>query len=208
MATRYRLYYWPGIQGRGEYVRLSLEEAGVAYDDLPGVEEFIEGRGVAHPPFAAPYLAAGRLLIGQTANILLYLGATLGLAPADEGERFYAHQLQLTIADLVMEIQHTHHPVAHGSYYEDQKAARALGAREHMVGNSLTYVDLSVFQLVEGLRFSFPKTMHEIESDYRGLTALHDRIGTRPNIAAYLKSPRRLPWNDRGVFRHYPELEA
>jgi glutathione S-transferase len=235
----YELYYGNTNQGRGEFVRLALGEAQADYVDVaresgPGLgpdalAPYLKGANVAHPQFAPPFLKHGDLVIGQTANILLYLGPQLGLAPEDEGERFYAHQLQLTIADLVMEIQHTHHPIAHGLYYEDQKAEalaytrhflagrvpkffgffeRALGGREHLADNRLTYVDLSMFQLIEGLRFSFPKTMAKIEKDYSGLVALHDRIAVRPNVAAYLKSPRRLPWNDRGVFRHYPELEA
>jgi glutathione S-transferase len=236
---RYELYYGNTNQGRGEFVRLALEEARADYVDVaresgPGLgpdalAPYLQGANVAHPQFAPPFLKHGDLVIGQTANILLYLGPRLGLAPEDEGERLYAHQLQLTIADVVMEIQHTHHPVAHGLYYEDQKAealtytrhflaervpkfldffGRVLAGREHMTGNRLSYVDLSVFQLIEGLRFSFPEAMERIESSYGGLVALHDRIENRPNIAAYLKSPRRLPWNDRGVFRHYPELDA
>ena len=235
---RYELYYGNTNQGRGEFVRLALEEARADYVDIaresgPGLGPdamvpYLTGADVAHPQFAPPFLKHGDLVIGQTANILLYLGPRLALVPEDEGVRLYAHQLQLTIADLVMEIQHTHHPVAHALYYEDQKAEavtytrhflaerlpkflgffeRVLGAREHLVGNSLSYVDLSMFQLIEGLRFGFPRAIARIERDYRGLVALHDRIGARPNVAAYLKSPRRLPWNDRGVFRHYPELE-
>ena len=235
---RYELYYGNTNQGRGEFVRLALEEAQADYVDVaresgPGLgpeamAPYLKGTNVAHPQFAPPFLKHGDLVIGQTASILLYLGPRLGLAPESEGERLYAHQLQLTIADLVMEIQHTHHPVAHGLYYEDQKAEaitytrhflaerlpkflgffeRVLGEREHLAGNRLSYVDLSMFQLIDGLRFSFPKTMARIERDYRGLVALHDRIAARPNVAAYLKSPRRLPWNERGVFRHYPELE-
>jgi glutathione S-transferase len=237
--VRYELFYGNTNQGRGEFVRLALEEARADYVDVaresgPGLGPealvpYLRETNVARPQFAPPFLKHGDVVIGQTANILLYLGPRLGLAPEDEGERLYVHQLQLTIADLVMEIQHTHHPVAHGLYYEDQKAealtytrhflderlpkflgffTRALGGREHLGGNSLSYVDLSLFQVIEGLRFSFPKTIARIERDYRGLVALHDRIAVRPNIAAYLKSPRRLPWNDRGVFRHYPELEA
>lgn len=238
---RYELYYTPTNQGRGEFIRLPLEEAGAEYMDVarePGrgrgpeaVARFIQNASVRHPPFAQPFLKAGRRVIGQTANILLYLGPKLGLAPKAQAERLWAHQLQLTIADLLKEIQDTHHPVAHGLYYEDQKAEaltytrhflaerlrkflgyfeRVLGGADghvYMVDNTLTYVDLSIFQLLEGLRFSFPRTMARVAPSYPGLAALHERVAARPNIAAYLGSPRRLAFNDRGIFRHYPELE-
>ena len=239
---RYELYYTASNQGRGEFVRLAFEEAGADYVDVarlsgPGqgpeaVTRFIQDAGVEHPPFAQPFLKAGRLVIGQTANILLYLGPRLGLAPRAEGGRLWVHQLQLTVSDLLKEIQDTHHPVAHGLYFEEQKTEaltytrhflaerlpkylgyfeRVLGSaqgRAHMVGSSLSYADLSMFQLFEGLRFSFPQTMRRVEPAYPGLVALHDGIATRPNIAAYLKSARRIPFNDRGIFRHYPELES
>jgi glutathione S-transferase len=236
---RYELYYGNTNQGRGEFVRLALEEARADYVDVARASgsglgpdamlPYLKGADVAHPQFAPPFLKHGDLVIGQTANILHYLGPRLGLAPDDEGERLWTHQIQLTIADLVMEIQHTHHPIAHGLYYEDQKVealaytrhflaerlpkflgffTRVLDGREHLVGNRLTYVDLSMFQVIEGLRFSFPTRMARIESDYRKLVELHNSVGRRPNVAAYLTSPRRLPWNDRGVFRHYPELET
>lgn len=238
---RYELYYTPTNPGRGEFIRLPLEEARADYVDVargsgPGqgpeaVQRFLQDASVRHPPFAQPFLKAGRLVIGQTANILLYLGPKLGLAPKTQAERLWAHQLQLTIADLLKEIQDTHHPIAHGLYYEDQKPEalkythhflaerlpkflgyfeRVLGGADgnvYMVGGTLTYVDLSIFQLIEGLRFSFPTTMARIGSGYPGLLALHERVAARPNIAAYLASPRRIPFNDRGIFRHYPELE-
>jgi glutathione S-transferase len=234
----YELYYGNTNQGRGEFVRLALEEALAEYVDVtresgPGMgpdamRRLMQEPEATRPTFAPPFLKDGDLMIGQTANILQYLGPRLGLAPESEGDRLWAHQLQLTIADLVMEIQHTHHPIAHGLYFEDQKAEsiayskhfrteripkflgyfeRVLGGREFLVGNRLTYVDLSMFQLIEGLRFAFPKTMKRIEPEYPGLVALHDRVAARPNIAAYLKSPRRLGWNDRGVFRYYAELD-
>ena len=234
----YELYYGNTNQGRGEFVRLALEEARAEYVDVtresgPGMgpeamRRLMQDPAVERPTFAPPFLKDGDLMIGQTANILQYLGPRLGLAPDSEADRLWAHQLQLTIADLVMEIQHTHHPIAHGLYYEDQKAEsiayskdfraeripkflgyfeRVLGGRNFMVEDRRTYVDLSMFQLIEGLRFAFPKTMKRIEADYPGLVALHDRVAARPNIAAYLKSPRRLGWNDRGVFRYYAELD-
>jgi glutathione S-transferase len=238
---RYELYYTPTNQGRGEFIRLPLEEAGAEYMDVAresgrgrgpdAVARFIQNASVRHPPFAQPFLKAGRRVIGQTANILLYLGPKLGLAPKAQAERLWAHQLQLTIADLLKEIQDTHHPVAHGLYYEDQKTEaltytrhflaerlpkflgyfeRVLGGADghvYMVDNALTYVDLSIFQLLEGLRFSFPRTMARVAPSYPGLAALHERVAARPNIAAYLGSPRRIAFNDRGIFRHYPELE-
>jgi glutathione S-transferase len=235
----YELYYGNTNQGRGEFVRLALEEARADYVDItretgPGrgpeaMRRLMDDPAVKRPTFAPPFLKDGDLMIGQTANILQYLGPRLGLAPDNEGDRLWAHQLQLTIADIVMEIQHTHHPVAHGLYYEDQKQEsityskhflaervpkflgyfeRVLGGREYLVNDRLSYVDLSMFQLIEGLRFAFPNTMKRIEPSHSGLVALHDRVAARPNIAAYLKSARRLGWNDRGVFRHYPELDA
>ena len=234
----YELYYGNTNQGRGEFVRLTLEEARAEYIDIaretgPGrgpeaMRRLMDDPSVKRPTFAPPFLKDGDLVIGQTANILQYLGPRLGLAPESEGDRLWTHQLQLTIADIVMEIQHTHHPIAHGLYYEDQKQEsiayskhflaervpkflgyfeRVLGGREHMVNDRLTYVDLSMLQLIEGLRFAFPNAMKRIEPKHPGLVALHDRIAERPNIAAYLQSPRRLGWNDRGVFRHYPELD-
>ncbi|MGZ8230499.1 MAG: glutathione S-transferase [Burkholderiales bacterium] len=236
---RYELYYGNTNQGRGEFVRLALEEAQADYVDVTretgagmgadAMRRLLQDPAVERPTFAPPFLKHGDLMIGQTANILQYLGPRLGLAPESESDRLWAHQLQLTVADLLMEIQHTHHPIAHGAYYEDQKNEsiayskhflaervpkflgyfeRVLGAREFMLGDRLTYVDLSMFQLIEGLRFAFPQTMKRIEPQYRGLAALHDRVAARPNIADYLKSPRRLGWNDKGVFRHYPELES
>jgi glutathione S-transferase len=235
----YELYYGNTNQGRGEFVRLALEEARADYVDItretgPGrgpeaMRRLMDDPSVKRPAFAPPFLKDGDLMIGQTSNILQYLGPRLGLAPDSEGDRLWTHQLQLTIADIVMEIQHTHHPIAHGLYYEDQKQEsiayckhflaervpkflgyfeRVLDGRDYLVGDRLTYVDLSMFQLLEGLRFAFPDTMKRIGPNYPGLVALHDRIAARPNIAAYLKSPRRLGWNDRGVFRHYPELDA
>jgi glutathione S-transferase len=242
---RYELYYWPTIQGRGEFVRLALEEAGADYADVArgrrGEERMfalIDGRRIERPPFAPPFLRAGGLLIGQTANILLYLGERHGLAPKGDAGRLWAHQLQLTIADLVQEVHDTHHPIASSLYYEDQrKEARVRaddflksrapkylgwfervlernksGARgrrgEHLIGARLTYPDLSLFQVVEGLRYAFPKSMRRIERGVPRVIALHDRVARSPRIAAYLKSKRRIPFNEEGIFRHYPELDG
>jgi glutathione S-transferase len=235
---RYELYYWPGIQGRGEFIRLPLEEAGADYADVarrPGgmaaMMRFMEGRAVRRPPLAPPFLRAGRQVIAQTANILHYLGPRLGLAPRAEPDRLWAHQLQLTIIDLLDEVHDTHHPIASSLYYEDQKPAakrraadfirnrlpRYLGYFEdvlarnrpgrHMIGGRLSYVDLSVFQIVEGLRYAFPRAMARREFRYPLVVTLHDRVAARPRIAAYLASERRIPFNESGIFRRYPELD-
>lgn len=234
---RYQLYYWPMIQGRGEYVRLALEDAGAAYEDVArkagGMEMMMKmmEAGSRTPPFAPPFLKAGKLVIGQTANILLYLGARHGLAPQAEAGRFWVHELQLTIADFVVEIHDTHHPIGVSLYYEDQKAPakkrtaefwkervpKYLGYFEDLVkanggayvtGRRATYVDLSLFQIVEGLRYAFPKRMQAFENEIPGLIALRDRVAERPNIKAYLSSERRIPFNEDGIFRRYKALDS
>jgi glutathione S-transferase len=232
---RYELYYWPMIQGRGEYVRLALEESGSAYVDAArerGMDAMMrmmeEG---ASPPFAPPFLKAGKLVIGQTANILLYLGARHGLAPKTEAGRLWVHQLQLTVTDFVVEVHDTHHPLGPSLYYDDQKVeakkrtkefwdervSKYLGYFERLMekssgayvtGRRLTYLDLSLFQLVAGLRYAFPRRMKAFEPEIPELCELHDRVAARPNIAAYLSSDRRIPFNEDGIFRHYKELDA
>ncbi|HZP93685.1 MAG TPA: glutathione S-transferase [Burkholderiales bacterium] len=239
---RYELYYWPSIQGRGEFVRLALEEAGADYVDVarlsgrgkgvPALERFLDSRTEERPPFAPPFLKAGELVIGQTANILLYLGPRLGLAPKAEASRLWAHQLQLTVTDFLVEIHDIHHPIAGSLYYRQQKTearrrakyfirdrlpkfidyfetvlTRNSNGRGYMLGRRLSYVDLSMFQLIAGLRYAFPRTMARVERDIPGLVALHDKVAARPNIAAYLASRRRIPFNQYGIFRHYPELD-
>ena len=237
---RYELYYWPTIQGRGEFVRLALEEAGADCLDLarvpgkgggvPAMMKFLDGTRIEHPPFAPPFLKAGKVLIGQTANILLFLGMREGLAPRQDANRLWVHQLQLTIADLVVEVHDTHHPISANLYYEDQRREakqraddflkrrlpRFLGYFEgvlggsggpHLLGRRLTYADLSLFQTVAGLRYAFPKRMKAFESEIPGLVELHDRVAGRPNIKAYLASERRIPFNESGIFRYYKELD-
>jgi len=234
---RYQLFYWPEIQGRGEFVRLALEDAGVAYDDVArksgGVNRMMammEGTREKHPPFAPPFLKAGKLVIAQVANILSYLGPRLGLAPRDEAIRLWLHQLQLTVADFVKEIHDTHHPVGSGLYYEDQKPEarrytetflderiqKYLGYFEsvlrksggpYLAGRKVTYVDLSVFQLIEGLRYAFPRAMKDVKTKIPGLVAVRDRVAERSGVKAYLASPRRIAFNEMGIFRRYPELD-
>jgi glutathione S-transferase len=238
--VRYEFYYWTHIQGRGEFVRLALEEAGADYVDIgresgPGmgveaIRRFLQDASVEHPPYAPPFLKAGQLVIAHVANILHYVGPKVGLAPKAEAPCLWAHQLQLTVTDFVKEIHDTHHPIANSLYYEEQKPEalrrsqrflaerlpKYLGYFERvvnangrgcMVGRSLSYVDLSMFQLVEGLRFAFPRNLRRVEPAYPGLVALRDKVAARPNTAAYLKSPRRIPFNDKGLFRHYAELD-
>jgi glutathione S-transferase len=237
---RYELYYWAGIQGRGEFVRLALEEAAAEYVDVArqaggeaAMMRLLGNEGPRHLPFAPPFLKAEELIIGQTANILLYLGARHGLAPADEAGRLWVHQLQLTIADFVDEVHDTHHPIASSLYYEEQRSeARArttdfLKSRApkylsyfervlerntagpaYLVSAELTYPDLSLFQIVAGLRYAFPRAMERLEPKYRRVAALHDRVAARPRITAYLASDRRIPFNEHGIFRHYPELDT
>jgi glutathione S-transferase len=235
---RYELYYWPTIQGRGEFVRLALEDAGADYVDVArvdgagraGVLALLNGEEIERPPYAPPFLKAGKLIIGQTANILLYLGDKIGLAPKAEAGRLWAHQLQLTITDWVLETHDTHHPISNSLYYEDQKpeakrrtekylelrAPKYLGYYEkiiqrngkgHLVGAKVTYPDLSLFQMVEGLRYAFPNAMAKLEKSYPRVVALHDEVKERPRLKAYLASPRRIPFNEMGIFRHYPELD-
>lgn len=231
----YQLFYWSGIQGRGEFVRLALEDAGASYDDVArdegddAIMQYLDGVHEGPLPFAPPFLKAGRLLIAQTANILHYLGPPLDLVPQSESRQLYALQLQLTIADLVTEMHDSHHPMASGLYYEDQRPEarrRAGDLRDtrlpkyldhfeqvlergggHHALHEHSYVDLSLFQLMSGLAYAFPRAMRRLEHELPLLGALTQRVAQRPRIAAYLASPRRLPFNENGIFRHYPELD-
>ena len=210
---RYDLYYWSGIQGRGEFIRLALEDAGAGYRNRePGKS----------PAFAPPYLKAGRLTVSQTANILLFLGGKLGLAPSREPERLRLHGLQLTIADWLVEVHDTHHPIASGLYYEEQRkeakrrCAIFLAERlpkfmayfEREADDRFSYVHLSLFQMVEGLRYAFPRSMQTLERSFPRLRRIHGKVAARPRIAAYLDSGRRIPFNPYGIFRRYPELDT
>lgn len=241
---RYELYYWPSIQGRGEFVRLALEEAAAFYVDVarmpagigmgvPAMMRLMDQAPGGRLPYAPPLLKAGTRVIAQTANILLFLGPRLRLAPKAEAGRLWAHQLQLTIADMVGEVHDVHHPIAGSLYYQDQKreAKRRAGhfrtervpryldyfenvlaanpaGKAHMVGRTLTYVDLSIFQLLEGLDYAFPRLMSRATRRYPLLMALRRRVKERPRIAAYLASERRIAFNTEGIFRHYPELDG
>jgi glutathione S-transferase len=230
----YQLYYWTGLQGRGEFVRLCLEDAGAEYTDVARIEgddvmtPFLEGEHEGAVPFAPPFLKSGRLIVAQVANILQYLGPRHGLVPESEAKRLHAHQLELTITDLVAEVHDTHHPVASELYYEDQKAEakkRSKDFRENRIPKFLeyfekavergggkfplrehSYVDLSLFQIMAGLDYAFPKAMAKQKVPL--LRDLKKRVEERPEIAAYLASERRIPFNTSGIFRHYPELDG
>jgi glutathione S-transferase len=244
MAMAYQLHYWPTIQGRGEFVRLALEAAGAAYVDVartdegvPAMMRFLEGEDVKRPPFACPFLVDGKVVVGQTAAILLYLGPRLGLVPASETDRLWVHQIQLTLADLVVEAHDTHHPIASSLYYEDQKAEALRRAEDfrreripkflgwceavlqrnagnahrevpRMVGARLSYADLSLFQVVEGLLYAFPKATKRVLRKAPMVAALHAGVPRQKKLAAYLASERRIPFNEQGIFRRYPELDA
>jgi glutathione S-transferase len=230
----YELYYWTGLQGRGEFVRLCLEDAGAEYTDVARVKgddvmmPFLNGEHEGAMPFAPPFLKSGRLIIAQVANILQYLGPRHGLVPESEAKRLHAHQLELTITDLVAEVHDTHHPVASELYYEDQKAEakkRSKDFRENRIPKFLdyfekavergggkfplrehSYVDLSLFQIMSGLEYAFPKAMAKQKVPL--LRDLKKRVEDRPKLAAYLASERRIPFNTSGIFRHYPELDG
>lgn len=235
---RYELYYWPTVQGRGEFVRLALEEAGADYVDvarrgksgMAAMTRLLEDKRAERPPFAPPFLKVGKLVIAQTANILFHLGPRLALSPRNEAGRLWAHQLQLTISDIVEEIHDTHHPVTSWLYYEEQipaakrrtadfwkyRVPKFLGYFErvlersggpYVLGRRLSYVDLSLFQIVEGLRYAFPKRMKRFERRVPRIVALHDRVAARPRIAAYLASKRRIPFSQWGIYRYFKELD-
>lgn len=234
----YELYYWPMIQGRGEFVRLALAEAGAEYVDvarrsrngIQAMRKAMDNRRLPVPPFAPPFLKAGNQIIGHTANILFYLGGKHRLAPKAEAGKLAVHGMQLTITDFVSEVHDTHHPLGPTLYYEEQRPAakrrtdefwklrvpKFLGYFEEVVkrsggpfvmGRTLTYVDLSLFQLIEGLRYAFPKRMKRFEKAIPRLLALRDRVAARPRIKAYLSSNKRIPFNEQGIFRRYKTLD-
>lgn len=244
----YQLHYWPGIQGRGEFVRLALEAAGAPYVDVargpasrgqgvPAMAHALADPSVARPPFACPFLVDGKRVIGQTAAILLYLGPRLALVGKSESDRLWTHQLQLTITDWVAEVHDIHHPLGASLYYEQQKPEalrraaefrqarlpkflawfeavlqrnprNASGGAPRLVGARLSYADLSLFQMVQGLRYALPKASRKALKKAPMVVALHDAVAAHRRVAAYLASARRLPFNDEGIFRHYPELDG
>ena len=240
----YEFFYWPEIQGRGEFVRLALEDAGAAYIDVargsendgrgvPAMLSLMRGEGTSHIPFAPPFLRDGDVIVSHTAAILLYLGRRIGLAPTDEEGRLRTHEIQLTITDIVQEVYNSHHPIDEDKWFHEQKIeaiaraavfrkdrmpkflgwferileANPLGA-DHLVGRFVTYADLSLFQLIEGLRFAFPLASERELAKLPRVMALHNAIAERPRLKAYVASERRVPFQETGIFRQYPELDG
>lgn len=232
----YALWYWPTIQGRGEFVRLPMEAADIAYVDCARIDgadalvaDLTDRNGRA--PFAPPYLVVDGTVIAQVANILLFLGERHDLAPSVAADRLWLHQLQLTIADMVAEVHDVHHPVAASAHYEDQKPEATRAARhfrdermpkflahfdaaagcnpgDWLIDRRWTYADCSLFQLVEGLRYLFPERMMTLEPGCPNLLRIHDMVAELPRVRDYLRSDRRLPFTTEGIFRHYPELDG
>ncbi|MBB3871314.1 MAG: glutathione S-transferase [Brevundimonas sp.] len=233
----YELYYWPTIQGRGEFVRLALEAAGADYVDISRQDD---GKAMMKlmetattPAFAPPFLRLGDRTIGQVAAILAWLGPQLGISPNGDSDRAWLNQIQLTFADLVAEAHDTHHPVDLMAYYDEQKSEAARRSKvfreqrigkflrwaeqvlianpygpDWLVGERLTYADLSLFQVVEGLGYAFPKATEAVLNTTPHIVAVRDRVAALPRVSAYLKSDRRIPFNEDGIFRRYPELDG
>jgi len=238
----YQLYYWPTLQGRGEFVRVFFEDAGIDYVDVAR-QPPAEGGGIPNllavmndgvggvVPYAPPFVLVEGQLLWQTANILSFVARREGLIDDDPLVQAKAHQLQLTVTDLVSEAHDTHHPVSTGMVYEDQKdearrATRAFvdermpkffrhfelnlegnEAGPGLVGDQVTYVDLSLWQTLEGLQAAFPTATRKLLPAYPQLEALHGLVAKRPRLADYLASDRRLDFNEDGIFRPYPELD-
>jgi glutathione S-transferase len=234
MEQPYELWYWAEVPGRGEFIRLALEAGGISYRDRAreegsGALVSDMAKRTAQRPFAPPYLIAGEFCIAQTANILAFLAERHGLGPKDEHQQWFAKGLQLTIADVVAEAHDVHHPVSPSLYFEDQKpeairAAEAFGTQRMpkflgyfekvlsacgpwLTAPHWTYVDLSLFQLVAGLQYAFPRRMAALEAKIPLVLDLHDPVAALPELASYFASDRRIPFNEDGLFRHYPELD-
>ena len=232
----YKLWYWPGIEGRGEFVRLALEAAGIPHEDCARPDDAAAlvadiGTHGRRSPFAPPYLDMDGLVIAHVANILLFLGDHHDLAPSNMADRYWVNQLQLTIADMVAEVHNVHHPVDAGAYYEDQKAEALRAAAqfrdermpkfldhfeaaaeandgEWLIDHRWTYADTSLFQLWAGLSYMFPRRMATLAPRYPALRRISGLVADLPGVKSYLASERRIPFNEDGIFRHYPELDG
>jgi len=230
----YQLWYWPNIPGRGEFVRLALEAAEIDYEDMArekGAEALVEDlqsrSGIK--PLAPPYLVDGDLCIGQTANILAILADRHDFGAGELETDLQLIQLQLDVTDIVAEVHNVHHPVSGNLYYHDQMDAAYEAAQNfrdtriphfldhfegaleenggpYMLGDSWTHIDTSLFQLMEGLDYMFPSRMRSL--DYPRLELCRQAVMEIDGIEQYLASDRRLPFNEDGIFRHYPELDS
>ncbi|PWN54081.1 hypothetical protein IE53DRAFT_383382 [Violaceomyces palustris] len=263
-SESYTLHYWPSIPGRGEYIRLAFEAAGQPFEENNKVESLVDhimtDTVVGHPPHFAPPLleirrkesgrepsggaSAERFYLSQTPAILAYLAPKLGLTglPADEvqgteGDLKLAqlNQLTLTALDLSNEAHDTHHPVAVGAYYEEQKdealrraedfrknrvpkflryfetviRSNGRGDGKRLIGPSLSVADLVLFQVLDGLSFAYPRLMASLErkGDYGGVFGLKRHVGGWDKVKGYVESGRRRKFSN-GLYRHYPELDA
>ena len=240
----YEFFYWPEIQGRGEFVRLALEDAGAAYIDvarglesdgrgIPAMLAVMRGEGTSHIPFAPPFLRDGDVIVSHTAAILLYLGRRIGLAPTGEDGRLWTHQIQLTITDIVKEVYNSHHPIDEDKWFHEQKdeaTARAAVFRgdrmpkflawferileanpagaDHLVGSFVTYADLSLFQLVEGLRFAFPLASERELAKLPHVMALHKAVAERATPEGLSGERTARTVRGTGIFRRYSELDG
>ncbi|PZT85780.1 MAG: glutathione S-transferase [Citromicrobium sp.] len=238
--TAYALWYWPSIQGRGEFVRLFLAAAQIDYldrareDGVDALTKDLQARqeSANFAPFAPPYLVdcANDVAIAQVAHILAWLTDRHGLGTGNLADDLQLIQLQLTISDMVAEVHATHHPIASGRYYAEQKDAavqaadafrnerlpkffghfeQALGVNEgpFITVSTWCHVDTSLFQIIEGLRYSFPLRMSRLENEYPRLLACHDAVSKIAGVAKYCASERRIAFNEDGIFRHYEELD-
>ncbi|MEO8280986.1 MAG: glutathione S-transferase [Ideonella sp.] len=212
-----------------------LDVARTAGDEQQGMSQMLRSMqtdALPYPPFAPPFLKDGKLWVAQTAAILHHLAPTLKLVARSEQARVWTLQIQLTIADMVDEAHDTHHPVGNGLFYDDQKPEalrRAQGfcaeripkfiswfekilqcnpaGSRHLVAGKLSYADLSLFQLIEGLSYAFPTASNKALDRAPLLRQLHQRVAKLPRVAAYLRSERRIAFNEDGIFRRYPELD-
>ena len=204
---------------------------------LPAMMRYFDHPSVTRPPFACPFLVDGKRVIGQTAAILLYLGPRLGLVPKSQADQLWVHQIQLTIADLVQEVHEVHHPIAASLYYEDQQpealrraddfrrkrmpkflqwfdtllarnASNEGRERPHLVGARWSYVDFSLYHVVEGLRYAFPRASQRVLKKTPRVAALHAAVPSHKRLAGYLASERWLGFNEQGIFRRYPALDG
>jgi len=241
MSPTYRLYYWPNLPGRGEFIRLVLEQAGAKYVDIarqpeaegggmPPLMALRYGQGEGQPAYAPPVLRAGDFWLAQTPAICDYLAAIHRLVPTEPQGRARALQVFLTIFDVLGEVHDTHHPISKARFYEDQKQAAKQNATSflqdrlpnhmayfdrvlsqaggaYLLGHTLTYVDLAMYQLLLGLKHAFPKGASQVLTQTPGLSALFDKVAAQPRVAAFKASDRSVAFSNDGIFRNYPELD-